>query len=100
MIQWTHFILYWNCKCHTHPGSHDTNYISVEGGELFDRIVNVGKFSEDTAKLLFYQMLLAVKVGVAAHVTCICYAPPLQYLHDRGVTHRDLKVICYRKYCV
>ncbi|XP_065920782.1 serine/threonine-protein kinase Chk2-like [Dysidea avara] len=55
----------------------DTLYIVlelVEGGELFDRIVKVGKFSEDIAKMLFYQMLLAVK-----------------YLHDRGITHRDLK---------
>lgn len=35
---------------------------SVEGGELFDRIVSVGRFEEPTAKLLFYQMLVAVKV--------------------------------------
>ena len=35
----------------------------VEGGELFDRVVDVGKFSEPTAKLLFYQLLLAVKVS-------------------------------------
>ena len=33
----------------------------VEGGELFDRVVN-GKFSERIAKLLFYQMLVAVTV--------------------------------------
>ena len=37
-------------------------FCSVEGGELFDRIVNVGRFEEPTAKLLFYQMLVAVKV--------------------------------------
>ena len=36
---------------------------SVEGGELFDRVVSVTRFEEPTAKLLFYQMLVAVKVG-------------------------------------
>ena len=39
----------------------------MEGGELFDRVVSVGKFSEKIAKLLFYQMLVAVKVRV-----CVC----------------------------
>ena len=34
----------------------------VEGGELFDRVVDKGKFSEPIAKLYFYQMLSAVKV--------------------------------------
>lgn len=33
----------------------------VEGGELFNRVVN-GKFSERIAKLVFYQMLVAVTV--------------------------------------
>ena len=36
---------------------------SVEGGELFDRVVSVVRFEEPIAKLLFYQMLVAVKVG-------------------------------------
>lgn len=35
---------------------------SVEGGELFDRVVSVMRFEEPIAKLLFYQMLVAVKV--------------------------------------
>ena len=46
----------------------------VEGGELFNRLVDVKKLEESVAKLLFYQMLVAVK-----------------YLHDKGFTHRDLK---------
>lgn len=69
-----------------HPGivkigevydSDDALYIILElvcGGELFDRVRKVGQLEENIAKLLFYQMLLAVN-----------------YLHERGITHRDLK---------
>ncbi len=84
----------------------------MEGGELFDRVVSVGKFSEPIAKLLFYQMLEAVKVDVflillLEWVTSCCPSllsllpsfllpsllrPNPQYLHDKGITHRDLKV--------
>ncbi|XP_030831152.1 serine/threonine-protein kinase Chk2-like [Strongylocentrotus purpuratus] len=46
----------------------------VESGELFDRVVSLGKFDEATAKFYFYQMITACK-----------------YLHDNGITHRDLK---------
>ncbi|XP_062571619.1 serine/threonine-protein kinase Chk2-like [Saccostrea cucullata] len=46
----------------------------VDGGELFDKVVSIGQYDEPTAKLIFYQMVCAVK-----------------YLHDEGITHRDLK---------
>ena len=35
----------------------------VEGGELFDKVVSIDKYPESTAKLLFYQMACAYKVG-------------------------------------
>ncbi|XP_077274739.1 ovarian-specific serine/threonine-protein kinase Lok [Temnothorax americanus] len=46
----------------------------MEGGELLDRIKNEDKLSESCAKLIFYQVVLAV-----------------HYLHKEGITHRDLK---------
>ncbi|XP_063769240.1 serine/threonine-protein kinase Chk2 isoform X2 [Pseudophryne corroboree] len=46
----------------------------MEGGELFDRVVT-SRLKESTAKLFFYQILLAV-----------------EYLHENGVIHRDLKL--------
>lgn len=57
--------------------SEDYYYIVLElmeGGELFERVVTKTRLKESTAKLYFYQMLLAV-----------------QYLHENGVSHRDLK---------
>ena len=48
---------------------------SVSGGELFDRIVEKGFYTERDASQLIHQILDAVK-----------------YLHDMGIVHRDLKV--------
>uniref|UniRef100_A0A0B6YCF0 Protein kinase domain-containing protein n=1 Tax=Arion vulgaris TaxID=1028688 RepID=A0A0B6YCF0_9EUPU len=46
----------------------------VTGGELFDRIVEKGSYTEKDASQLIRQVLEAV-----------------DYMHDRGVVHRDLK---------
>lgn len=51
------------------------NRFRVTGGELFDKIVDSGSFDEDTARIYFKQMLEAT-----------------QYLHEKGIAHRDLKV--------
>jgi len=46
----------------------------VTGGELFDKIVEKGQYSEREASIIVKQMLSAV-----------------DYLHDNGIAHRDLK---------
>lgn len=47
----------------------------VTGGELFDRIVEKGSYTEKDASQLIKQVLEAV-----------------DFMHERGVVHRDLKV--------
>jgi hypothetical protein len=44
------------------------------GGELFDRIIESGKFSEKESKFVFAQLFHAVR-----------------YLHSNDIIHRDLK---------
>lgn len=48
---------------------------SVTGGELFDRILDRGVYSEKDASRVIQQVLEAVS-----------------YLHQNSVVHRDLKV--------
>lgn len=52
----------------------------VTGGELFDRIVEKGSYTEKDASDLIRQVLEAV-----------------DYMHDQGVVHRDLKVRYYAR---
>ena len=47
----------------------------VTGGELFDRIIAKGSYTEKDASILTHQILDAV-----------------DYLHGMGIVHRDLKV--------
>ncbi|KAL1528005.1 hypothetical protein AB1Y20_009376 [Prymnesium parvum] len=46
----------------------------LTGGELFDRIVGLGRYSEEDARYFTFKLLNAVL-----------------YLHDRNICHRDLK---------
>lgn len=50
----------------------------MSGGELFDRIVEKGFYTEMDASRLIRQVLDAVN-----------------YLHSMGIVHRDLKVLLY-----
>lgn len=56
-------------------------YFRVTGGELFDRIVAKGSYSERDAANLIRQILEAV-----------------DYMHENGVVHRDLKVNLFKFY--
>jgi len=47
----------------------------MEGGELYDEIVKRKLFTEKDASFIMYQLFLA-----------------LEYLHKRGIVHRDLKL--------
>lgn len=49
--------------------------LRVTGGELFDRILAKGSYTERDASKLIKQILEAV-----------------DYMHDQGIVHRDLKV--------
>ena len=73
----------------------------MEGGELFDRIVEQGHFTEQDAIGVTIKLLDAVKweacplkAQAAArrrHWPHMSARVASRYLHDRGIAHRDLK---------
>ena len=48
----------------------------VKGGELFEQIVQLGSYSERRASEICRQILDAI-----------------HYIHEKGIVHRDLKVL-------
>ena len=65
------------CKCYEAFETDDKIYLMLElmeGGELFDRIVDMGHFTEEMAADVTYKLLGALK-----------------YMHDKKIAHRDLK---------
>lgn len=59
----------------TNQPTDQNNLSRINGGELFDRIVEKGSYTERDASNLIKQILEAV-----------------DYMHSQGVVHRDLKV--------
>lgn len=70
---------FWWCNCKSCAWYRDW-YFSVTGGELFDSIVARGHYTEVDAAKIVHKILLAV-----------------DYLHEMGIAHRDLKVQCCRR---
>jgi serine/threonine protein kinase len=83
-IWWTRWIL---CRswivCHSPLINHSRTLnvnrsfilVRITGGELFDRIVALQRYSENEASHVMCQALLGLK-----------------HMHEKGVVHRDIKV--------